>query len=228
MIPDDYAGGTETTADDDHVKVASTLANELRTPLREARSRLERLDRDDSRTARIAEAIEEIELAVDELLDVAADRPGSTVPLGVVAGIAWSQAPTEDARLAVERDGSLRADPTALEQALVDLFDTAVARQPVEMPPIAGTPGQAVSTAVSTARAESGANPTVYVGTLPDGFYVEVDGAADFERGRGGAGLSRVERVAAGHGWQVETASGTDGGARVEVTGVAPLSGRSP
>lgn len=74
----------------------------------------------------------------------------------------------------------------------------------------------------------------VTVGLLPDGFYVEDDGAgippperADvFELGYSGDadgtgfGLAIVERVADAHDWEVDVTGGQAGGARFEVTGV--------
>jgi len=84
-----------------------------------------------------------------------------------------------------------------------------------------------------------GADVTVTVGALASGFYVEDDGtgippderddvfAAGYSTAAEGTGfgLRIVEQVATAHGWDVRVTSGSDGGARFEITGVT-FSGR--
>ena len=79
-----------------------------------------------------------------------------------------------------------------------------------------------------------GADVTVTVGALDDGFYVADDGhgipesmrETVFEAGYStaedgtGFGLRIVERVADAHGWTVDAAESEGGGARFEVRGV--------
>jgi len=74
----------------------------------------------------------------------------------------------------------------------------------------------------------------VFVGRLPDGFYVADDGSgidpserdAVFDPGHStetdgtGFGLSIVERIAEAHGWEVSVTESRAGGARFEFTGV--------
>jgi signal transduction histidine kinase len=74
----------------------------------------------------------------------------------------------------------------------------------------------------------------VFVGRLPDGFYVADDGTgidpserdAVFDPGHStdrdgtGFGLSIVERIAEAHGWEVSVTESRAGGARFEFTGV--------
>lgn len=79
----------------------------------------------------------------------------------------------------------------------------------------------------------AGEDCTVTVGRLPDGFYVEDDGAgvpeiireraleADFStRGAGGLGLAIVQTVVAAHGGTLRITDAEDGGARFEITGL--------
>jgi signal transduction histidine kinase len=72
---------------------------------------------------------------------------------------------------------------------------------------------------------------TVTVEELPDGFYIEDDGPgippenrdSIFEAGfttnsdENGFGLAIVAEIVAGHGWEIDVAEGTDGGARLEI-----------
>ena len=78
-----------------------------------------------------------------------------------------------------------------------------------------------------------GGDVTVVFGDLDGGFYVKDDGpgvpsgerADVFETGYStaeegtGFGLSIVEQVVEAHGWSVRVTEGSDGGARIEVTG---------
>ncbi|WP_248897024.1 sensor histidine kinase [Haloplanus halobius] len=75
---------------------------------------------------------------------------------------------------------------------------------------------------------------TIRVGTLPDGFYVVDDGpgipAGDREtvlesgystkQGGTGLGLAIAQRIADAHGWALDITEGSDGGMRLEITGV--------
>ena len=74
----------------------------------------------------------------------------------------------------------------------------------------------------------------ITVGPLPDGFYIEDDGAGIpperrhrvFEKGYTsaasgtGIGLSIVRQIVDAHGWSIRLAEGADGGARFEITDV--------
>ncbi|PAU83419.1 sensor histidine kinase [Halorubrum salipaludis] len=85
-----------------------------------------------------------------------------------------------------------------------------------------------------TDESETDPSLRVFVGRLPDGFYVADDGAgidpsdrdAVFDPGHStdtdgtGFGLSIVDRIAEAHGWEVSVAESRAGGARFEFTGV--------
>ncbi|WP_231378880.1 MULTISPECIES: HAMP domain-containing sensor histidine kinase [unclassified Natrinema] len=79
-----------------------------------------------------------------------------------------------------------------------------------------------------------GENVTVTIGELDDGFYIEDnesgipedDCSGVFEVGYSTSengtrfGLSIVQGIVTAHDWQIESAAGTDGGTRFEITGV--------
>ncbi|WP_254274240.1 sensor histidine kinase [Haloarcula marina] len=93
-----------------------------------------------------------------------------------------------------------------------------------------------MATIFRNAIEHGGPTVTVRVGPLPDGdgFYVEDDGpgfpaiddgnvfdTADTTSDDGtGFGLSIVREIATAHGWEVTATGGSDGGARLEFTGV--------
>lgn len=130
------------------------------------------------------------------------------VELGRLAEECWQTVATDSATLTVESSTSVRADPIRLRQLLENLV-----RNGVE---------------------HGGADVTVRVGVLTDGFYLEDDGPgippADretvFDSGYStsadgtGFGLHIVGQIVEAQGWQVRVTDGTDGGARFEITGV--------
>lgn len=61
-----------------------------------------------------------------------------------------------------------------------------------------------------------GADPTVTVGSIPDGFYVADEGT--------GFGLAIIARIAETHGWHVTLTASETGGARFEIAGVVDRS----
>ncbi|MFC7028858.1 sensor histidine kinase [Halomicroarcula sp. GCM10025324] len=79
-----------------------------------------------------------------------------------------------------------------------------------------------------------GADTTVTVGALDNGFYIEDDGPGIPEERRTdvfsagystdeegtGFGLSIVERVVEAHGWEINLTESAEGGARFEITGI--------
>ncbi|MFW6435262.1 MAG: ATP-binding protein [Halovenus sp.] len=83
----------------------------------------------------------------------------------------------------------------------------------------------------------AGEAPTIRIGLLDDGIYIEDDGpgideetreevlspgftTADDDEDHYGFGLAIVNEIVRAHGWEIAITEGTDGGARFEITGV--------
>jgi len=199
---------------------ASVVSHDLRNPLSVAQVAVDAATMevtDEATTAELAradEALERIETLVDGLLALA--RQGRTVddpePTSIPTAVtgAWSTVAAPEATLGLDDGlGTVPADPERLRTLFENLFRNAV---------------------------EHGSHDVaVYVGALPDGFYVEDDGpgippedrANVFEQGYTtgeegtGLGLAIVESIAEAHGWAVAVESGAEGGARFAFTGVA-------
>jgi signal transduction histidine kinase len=195
---------------------AGLLAHDLRNPLEVAMSRTE-LARElggDEHLEKTETALERIEEVVTELLELA--REGAVVgetelrSLADVARDAWSTVATGDATLTVTDDLTVEGDSGRVRELLENLFRNCVDH--------------------------AGEAPAVVVGAVTDdgdpiGLYVADDGPgvppderedvfkpgfSTAEEGTG-FGLTVVDRVAAGHGWEVTVDESADGGARFEV-----------
>lgn len=93
---------------------------------------------------------------------------------------------------------------------------------------------QLIENLLTNAIEHGGADTTITVGTLADGFYVEDDGpgipedrredvfTAGYSTGEAGTGfgLRIVEQIVEAHGWEIDVTTGTENGARFEITGV--------
>jgi len=195
---------------------ARVVSHDLRNPLNVAEGRLElaREDCDSDHLDDVARAHDRMASLIGDLLALARED-GATVEiepvdLGAVARRCWENVDTARASLAVEADRRVRADEGRLQQLLENLVHNAVEH--------------------------GGADVTVTVGELDDGFYVADDGPGVppdaredvFEMGYStnedgtGFGLAIVKRIAESHDWTVAVTDGADGGARFEVTGVDP------
>ena len=191
--------------------VVSVLSHDLRNPLNVAMGRAEMLDDSDDADA-VVDSLERMETIVENALVLA--RPQTpddrrTVDLRTAATTAWEHVETRDARLSVDGTCTFEADSNLLQHLFENLFSNAV---------------------------EHGGDH-VTVGPLDDGFYVDADGpgvpldAGEAVRETGsptnqagggtGFGLAIVDRVAEAHDWELRLSSGTDGGARFELVGVA-------
>ncbi|MFT4949959.1 MAG: PAS domain S-box-containing protein [Natronomonas sp.] len=196
---------------------AGVVSHDLRNPLNIARMRTELVaeDCDSEHIETVKDAHERMETLINEILTLAREGQGTAdtgvVDLGKLARQAWYTVQTHSATLVTPGAATIQADPTRLQELLENLVTNAVEH--------------------------GGHDVTVRVGVLADGsgFYVEDDGmglsgAAHgqvFEPGYTtaedgtGLGLAIVRDVADAHGWTVRAVSGTDGGARFEVTGVS-------
>ncbi|MFB6298098.1 MAG: histidine kinase N-terminal 7TM domain-containing protein [Salinirussus sp.] len=196
---------------------ASTVSHDLRNPLNVAQLRadLARRECDSQHFDALGDALEQMEVLIDDLLTFA--RSGDSadeqtaVDLAEVAEASWKTVETSQATLRVETDLTVRADRNRLQQLLENLYRNAIEHG-----------GPAV---------------TVTVGAADDGFYVADDGPGIpdserteiFERGYStseagtGFGLAIVEEIADAHGWEMQVTDSDAGGARFETTRVDDL-----
>jgi signal transduction histidine kinase len=207
-------------------RIADVVGHDVRNPLEVARIRLEaaRESGDAVHFEKVAGALDRIERIVGDVFTAGVGDvdPTDTVALVDVVEAAWDTVDTADAALVTTPAVSaltVRADADRLQRLFENLF-----RNSVE---------------------HGGRTVTVTVDALPTGFVVADDGPGVprevrervFEAGTtttpgsSGLGLSIVDRVTRGHGWQVSLVTGpatTDagdagssgGGARFEFTGV--------
>jgi len=195
-------------------RFAGVVSHDLRSPLEALRASLELAERtedaDHLRSAR--EQVDRMDTLVDDLLALA--RRGYTLDEDRVEFVDLASfvedcgdAMAVDARLSVETDRRVRADPGRLRQVVANLLRNAV---------------------------EHGDADVVTVGDRDAGFYVADDGTGIapedhdrvFEAGYSsaetgtGLGLSIVRRLAEAHGWTVHVDESEGGGTRFDVTGV--------
>lgn len=198
---------------------AGVVSHDLRNPLNLAAGHLElAMDECDSEhLTTVAEAHDRMKGLIDDVLSLA--RAGETVgdpepvALADVIHDAWQTVGT----------------PTAEFNAFSELEVMADERRFREL----------VENLVGNAIDHGGEKVTVTVGDLDDGFYVADNGPgispddreSVFEHGYTttddgtGFGLTIVEDIATAHGWEVAVTESEAGGARVEITGMAPLDG---
>ncbi|MFB6168763.1 MAG: response regulator [Haloferacaceae archaeon] len=200
-------------------RVVEAISHDLQSPLNVAVGKL-RAVQDDAEDDRVGAAITAVERGIelaDETLALArkeSDKRGvESVELANVAEACWQTVETNGATYTVETDRRVRADRTLLQEMLENLVTNAVQH--------------------------GGADVSVAVGDLENGFYVEDDGpgidegerAQVFDPGRTtatdgtGIGLAVVREIADVHGWEISTTSGTDGGARFEITDLERVDG---
>ena len=241
---------------------ASVVSHDLRNPLSVAVGNIE-LARD-FETEEAAERLDRAHDALGYMDDLISDllalaREGrtveetSTTDLRSVVARAWRTigAPNGVALVIAEPLPSVECDRNRLRQALENLFRNAVehgAPDGVSVDDVDRTAGGPVDDAGAAtfggdgASSESDPSLRVFVGRLPDGFYVADDGVgidpakrdSVFDPGHStdsdgtGFGLPIVERVAEAHGWEVSVTESRTGGARFEFTGVDPVDPEEP
>lgn len=193
---------------------AGIVSHDLRNPLNVAEGRIEsaRGECESEQLDTASQALARMETLIDDMLSLA--RAGKTVgeteavELMDLVDVCWRNVEMGSAKLVTETEITIQADKTRLQQLLENLFRNAVEH--------------------------GGANVTIRVGDIPDGFYIEDDGPGipDEDRnqviepgystsgGGTGFGLSIVRDIGAAHGWDMEVTSGDDGGARFEFTGI--------
>ena len=195
---------------------AGVLTHDLRTPLTSVRGYTELVlesdaisesDAEDLR--QVLDAADRMETLISETLALARNGTdvGERTPvgLGAVARDAWATVDPEIATLVVESDRELLADGSQLRQLFENLF--------------------------RNVDEHCGPETTVTVRGTDDGFVVADDGPGlpadvadstfdgDYDSSR--LGLSIVERVVSGHGWQGEIT--VDDGTRFTFSGVGTV-----
>ena len=195
---------------------ASVISHDLRNPLTVAQGRAGLLadELDSPHITPLVESLDRIEAIVEDTLTLA--RHGETIDereqinLTNLVGKCWSQISTDNATLEIADDLTLNGDFSRLQQVFENLFRNAVEHGTEQV--------------------------TVRVGQLQDsnGWYVEDDGPGIPESDREqifevgyssandgtGFGLAIVKRIVEAHGWNIHVTTGTDGGARFEITNV--------
>jgi len=195
-------------------KFASRVSHDLQNPLHVAEGKLAlaQAEVDSEHLAAVGTAHERMEALIDDLLGLA--RHGDTikeieqVDLASLAEATWRNVATAEATLVTKTEQTIMADLTRVQQLLENLFGNAVEH--------------------------GGEDVTVTVGEVEDGFFVADDGSgipADeresvFEAGYStrnggtGFGLNIVKEISDAHGWEIQVAESTEGGARFEIIGV--------
>jgi PAS domain S-box-containing protein len=194
---------------------ARVLAHDLRNPLHVILSRsklLEETDGTRDHVDAIVRSAERMNAIVKDVLTVV--RHGKSIEetepvrLSDAVGAAWASVESPEARITVEPDGTVDADPERLTTLFEKLLHNAVEH--------------------------GGDDVTVRAGLLTDdcstGFYVEDDGkgipeekvdsifASNYstKQSETGLGLVVVRQIATAHGWSVSVTESDPGGARFE------------
>ena len=200
-------------------RFASIVSHDLRNPLNVANGRLELLDAtvdiDEPHIEETRNALERMEDIIDDVLTLA--RLGQPVDetervdLADVAADAWANVNTHEASFDCHLDTlEVEGSRGRLSQVFENLFRNAVEHGREDV--------------------------TITVGRLDDGLFVEDDGPGIPEEHRDdvlekgfttaddgtGFGLSITDTIVEAHGWDVTVTTGTDGGARFEITNVVP------
>lgn len=193
---------------------ANAVSHDLRNPLTVAQGQLDlaREECDSERLDLVARAHERMNVLIDDLLTLAREGKQASdvelVNLVTLTENCWRNIATAEATLDTDVERTIRADRSRLQQLLENLMRNAVEH--------------------------GGADVTVTVGELDDGFYVEDDGPGIPEEDRDdvfkagystspdgtGFGLSIVRKIAEAHGWDIRVTGNAAGETRFEITGV--------
>jgi len=210
-------------------EVATIISHDLRNPLNVASGHLALLgDACDSEHVEAVEsALDRMDRIIEETLELA--RSGreidefEPVDLGRQVEQCWQTVVTAGATIETDDLPTVSASRDHLGRLFENLFRNSVEH--------GSTENRAVP---EDGPGDGGADVTVRVGSLPDGFYVEDDGPGIPEQEREsvletgystreegtGFGLAIVSRIATAHGWDVRVTESESGGARFEITGV--------
>lgn len=193
------------------------VSHDLRNPLTVAMGRADILASEtdaNEHTEVLNRSLERMEAIIDDLLTLASggDAIGTleSVGLRTVAAECWELVATPDAEIvfSIDTDYAVQADRSRLKQLFENLLRNAIEH--------------------------GGADVTVTIGDLDNGFYIADDGAGidsdvidqiftpgySTDSSGTGFGLSIVNQIVVAHGWNIECCKSENGGARFEVTGI--------
>ncbi|WP_135304877.1 PAS domain-containing protein [Haloarcula amylovorans] len=194
---------------------ATMLAHELRNPVAIGQIYTQRLsDADETIAEYITEAFDRIENMVDMMLMLTRGRgavsDSTQVQLRAAVRETWEELETTDASLTVEGDFVFEVDETFARHFFRNLFENAIEH--------------------------GGADVTVKVGELPNGFFIADTGSGipagereevlepgyttTAEQGGTGLGLTFVREFAEVYGWEYAVTESAAGGARFEFTNI--------
>jgi len=201
---------------------ANVVSHDLRNPLNVASSKLELGLLKDEREhfEEVQDAHERMSRIIDDVLTLAREGRGvedrTRVSLVSLANHAWNNVETPAATLETAGNREFEADEQRLLRVFENLFRNAL---------------------------EHGReDATITVGPTAEGFFVADDGPGIPDEHRGdvfedgyttndegtGFGLSIVQSIVEAHGWEISVTGSESGGARFEVTGIAPPADQRP
>jgi signal transduction histidine kinase len=207
-------------------RFASTLSHDIRNPLNVAEGRIELAIEtgDISHLTPAKAAHERISRIIEDVLELTREGQRVTdserVRVQEILRAAWEMTGTDDAMLTVEdgADIAVYADSTRLQRAFENIIRNAIEH---------GTPDGEGRRDGDSPRVTH--DVTVTFGRHSNGFYIEDNGPGIPPEERDdvfeyeftttdtgtGLGLALVDEIARAHGWSVEMAEGSDGGARI-------------
>jgi PAS domain S-box-containing protein len=197
---------------------AKIVSHDLRNPLNVARGHLElaRPDCEPSHLDAVAGAHERMETLIADLLTVTSEGQSVTdrepIHLATLAERSWANVDTAAATLVTDTDRVVRGDRSRLQQLLENLVRNAVEHGGEAVTVTIGDLGDATGFFV----ADDG--PGIPAGTRDDVFEM---GYTSSSNGTG-FGLSIVKEVVEAHDWELTVTDSEAGGARFEISGVAP------
>lgn len=196
-------------------ELASAVSHDLQTPLATARGRAELAVEtgDTEQMEQVLDALERVDELRENLVEVLRTKEivneTESVDIKRTGRDAWEAIQTsDDASLQVHDELSIDADPDAIQRLLENLLLNAIEH--------------------------GGANTTVRIGGIENGFYVEDDGPGISEDERGevftpgystksggsGVGLASVRQIVMAHDWEIHITESSESGARFEITEV--------
>jgi len=195
--------------------VGDILSHDLSNILVTAQSSLELAQRtgDEEHFERTAILLENSQNLVDDVAHLA--RTGrsikncSSTDFSTVVQQAWTTVETPETSLTVETDGTIYADKSRLRQLLENLLRNAIEHNDGEITITAGMYNQPSQSGFYIADDGTGIESEDYSRIFDSGYSTKAD--------QTGIGLAIVHRIVDQHGWQLDVAESSAGGARFDV-----------